>query len=306
MPSFDIVSEVDLQEARNAVDNASREVESRFDFRGVEATFELNDANKTIKVLSESDFQVNQLLDILRAKLLKRGIEGTSLDVPEDIVHSGKTWFVEAKLKQGIESAVQKKIVKLIKDSKLKVQAQIQGEEIRVTGKSRDDLQSVMALVRGGDLGQPFQFKTSATKAAGRQQKRGIPRFLYPFDELLYLEAVGDLAVDFDIHRTLLGYHQRLMNPAGAQQTRLQRAVDHHAVRHLHPQAADVRRLAHGAGHQQPQHRQQGAQQKHGLRIKETIDPAAKRAANRHAEKLAGGVDAHRGAFVARRRLFAN
>ncbi len=130
-----------------------------FDFRGVEATFELNDANKTIKVLSESDFQVNQLLDILRAKLLKRGIEGTSLDVPEDIVHSGKTWFVEAKLKQGIESAVQKKIVKLIKDSKLKVQAQIQGEEIRVTGKSRDDLQSVMALVRGGDLGQPFQFK---------------------------------------------------------------------------------------------------------------------------------------------------
>ena len=108
MPSFDIVSEVDLQEARNGVENAVREVESRFDFRGVEATIELNDANKTIKVLSESDFQVNQLLDILRAKLLKRGIEGTSLDVPEDFVHSGKTWFVEAKLKQGIESAVQK------------------------------------------------------------------------------------------------------------------------------------------------------------------------------------------------------
>ncbi|STE76730.1 nucleotide-binding protein [Escherichia coli] len=102
MPSFDIVSEVDLQEARNAVDNASREVESRFDFRNVEASFELNDASKTIKVLSESDFQVNQLLDILRAKLLKRGIEGSSLDVPENIVHSGKTWFVEAKLKQGI------------------------------------------------------------------------------------------------------------------------------------------------------------------------------------------------------------
>ncbi len=91
MPSFDIVSEVDLQEARNAVDNASREVESRFDFRNVEASFELNDASKTIKVLSESDFRVNQLLDILRAKLLKRGIEGSSLDVPENIVHSGKT-----------------------------------------------------------------------------------------------------------------------------------------------------------------------------------------------------------------------
>ena len=180
MPSFDIVSEVDLQEARNAVDNASREVESRFDFRGVEATFELNDANKTIKVLSESDFQVNQLLDILRAKLLKRGIEGTSLDVPEDIVHSGKTWFVEAKLKQGIESAVQKKIVKLIKDSKLKVQAQIQGEEIRVTGKSRDDLQSVMALVRGGDLGQPFQLNNFRDLGGGQTAKSGeFPRFFY-------------------------------------------------------------------------------------------------------------------------------
>ena len=158
MPSFDIVSEVDLQEARNAVDNASREVESRFDFRGVEATFELNDANKTIKVLSESDFQVNQLLDILRAKLLKRGIEGSSLEVPENIEHSGKSWSVEASLKQGIDAALAKKIVKLIKDSKLKVQAQIQGEQVRVIGKSRDDLQSVMALIRGGNLGQPFQF----------------------------------------------------------------------------------------------------------------------------------------------------
>ncbi|STM49475.1 nucleotide-binding protein [Escherichia coli] len=101
MPSFDIVSEVDLQEARNAVDNASREVESRFDFRNVEASFELNDASKTIKVLSESDFQVNQLLDILRAKLLKRGIEGSSLDVPENIVHSGKTWFVGSETETG-------------------------------------------------------------------------------------------------------------------------------------------------------------------------------------------------------------
>ena len=81
----------------------------RFDFRNVEASFELNDASKTIKVLSESDFQVNQLLDILRAKLLKRGIEGSSLDVPENIVHSGKTWFVEAKLKQGIEARLRRK-----------------------------------------------------------------------------------------------------------------------------------------------------------------------------------------------------
>lgn len=94
-------------------------------------------------------------------------------------MHSGKTWFVEAKLKQGIESAVQKKIVKLIKDSKLKVQAQIQGEEIRVTGKSRDDLQSVMALVRVAIWDSRSSSKTSATKAASRQQKAGNSRFFY-------------------------------------------------------------------------------------------------------------------------------
>lgn len=159
MPSFDIVSEIDMQEVRNAVENAERELATRFDFRNVPASFELNEKNQSIKVSCESDFQVNQLLDILRAKLLKRGIEGSSLDVPEEIEHSGKTWSVDAKLKQGIEASIAKKIVKLIKDNKLKVQAQIQGEEIRVTGKSRDDLQSAIACVRGAELGQPFQFK---------------------------------------------------------------------------------------------------------------------------------------------------
>lgn len=158
MPSFDIVSEIDMQEVRNAVENAEREVTARFDFRGVTATFDLNDKNQSIKVVSESDFQVNQLLDILRAKLLKRGIEGASIDVPEEFEHSGKMWSVDARLKQGIDAPMAKKIVKLIKGSKLKVQTQIQGEQLRVTGKSRDDLQGVMALVRGGNLGQPFQF----------------------------------------------------------------------------------------------------------------------------------------------------
>ncbi|ALB65867.1 YajQ family cyclic di-GMP-binding protein [Cronobacter muytjensii] len=158
MPSFDIVSEVEMREVQNAVENATRELETRFDFRNVTASFELNEKNQTIKVTSESDFQVNQLLDILRAKLLKRGIEGSSIDVPEEFEHSGKTWSVEAKLKQGIDTAMAKKIVKLIKDSKLKVQAQIQGEQVRVTGKARDDLQQAIALVRGGNLGQPFQF----------------------------------------------------------------------------------------------------------------------------------------------------
>jgi len=98
MPSFDIVSEIDMQEVRNSVENAERELATRFDFRNVPASFELNEKNQSIKVSCESDFQVNQLLDILRAKLLKRGIEGGSLDVPEEFEHSGKTWSVEAKL----------------------------------------------------------------------------------------------------------------------------------------------------------------------------------------------------------------
>ncbi|MDU2734227.1 MAG: DUF520 family protein, partial [Mixta calida] len=90
---------------------------------------------------------------------LKRGIEGAALDVPEQIEHSGKNWSLDLKMKQGIEADMAKKIVKLIKESKIKVQPQIQGEEVRVNGKSRDDLQSAIALIRGGNLGQPFQFK---------------------------------------------------------------------------------------------------------------------------------------------------
>jgi hypothetical protein len=159
MPSFDIVSEIDMQEVRNAVENATRDLGTRWDFRNVPASFELNEKNQSIKVATESDFQVQQLLDILREKLSKRSIDGAALEIPEEFTHSGKTYSVEAKLKQGIETSVAKKIVKLIKDSKLKVQAQIQGEELRVTGKSRDDLQGAMALVRGGNLGQPFQIK---------------------------------------------------------------------------------------------------------------------------------------------------
>ncbi|KLN96464.1 YajQ family cyclic di-GMP-binding protein [Moellerella wisconsensis] len=158
MPSFDIVSEVELHEVRNAVENAQRELTSRWDFRNVTASIELNEKNESIKLTSESDFQVNQLVDILREKMSKRGIDGAVLTVPSEMLHSGKMYSVEATLQQGIDTAQAKKIVKLIKDSKLKVQAQIQGEQVRVTGKSRDDLQAVMNLVRQSDLGQPFQF----------------------------------------------------------------------------------------------------------------------------------------------------
>ena len=158
MPSFDIVSEITMHEVRNAVENATRDLANRWDFRNVQASIELNEKNESIKLATESDFQLEQLLDILRNACIKRGIESASLDVPADYEHSGKTYSKEVKLKQGIETETAKKITKLIKDSKLKVQTQIQGHQVRVTGKSRDDLQAVIQLVKGAELGQPFQF----------------------------------------------------------------------------------------------------------------------------------------------------
>lgn len=155
MPSFDIVSEVALNEVQNAVDNANRELQTRFDFRGVEAAFELN--KEVIKLSADADFQLKQMMEILRDKVLKRNIDTTCLE-PGEPVHSGRRFSMEVSLKQGIATDVAKKLVKLIKDSKLKVQAAIQGDEVRVTGKKRDDLQEAMALVRQAELGQPFQF----------------------------------------------------------------------------------------------------------------------------------------------------
>lgn len=158
MPSFDIVSEITMHEVKNAVDNANRDLSNRWDFRNVTASIELNEKNETIKVATESDFQLEQLIDILRNAMQKRNTEPTSLDIPTDYEHSGKTYAKEIKIKQGIETELAKKISKMIKDSKLKVQTQIQGDKVRVTGKSRDDLQSVIQLVKSAELGQPFQF----------------------------------------------------------------------------------------------------------------------------------------------------
>ncbi len=158
MPSFDIVSEIDMQEVRNAVENATRDLSNRWDFRNVPANFEFSEKNQSINISSASDFQVKQLLDILREKLAKRGIEGAALEIPEQLEHSGKIYGLDVRLKQGIESLMARKLVKLVKDSKLKVQAQIQGDQVRVTGKSRDDLQQLIVLIRGSELGQPFQF----------------------------------------------------------------------------------------------------------------------------------------------------
>ncbi|ACA30816.1 YajQ family cyclic di-GMP-binding protein [Histophilus somni] len=158
MPSFDIVSEITLYEIRNAVENANRVLSTRYDFRGVEATIELNEKAETIKVTTESDFQLEQLIEILISSCVKRDIQHNSLDIPADSEHSGKLYSKEIKLKQGIETDMAKKIIKLIKDAKLKVQTQIQGEQVRVSGKSRDDLQATIQLVKNAELGQPFQF----------------------------------------------------------------------------------------------------------------------------------------------------
>ncbi|SDK28448.1 YajQ family cyclic di-GMP-binding protein [Billgrantia gudaonensis] len=156
MPSFDIVSEFDKHEARNAVDQANREIQGRFDFRGVSADFELS--GETVTLQAEVDFQLRQMLDVLRNRLIARGIDPRCMDVAEPEL-SGVRARQTVRLKQGLEAQEAKDIVKRIKASKLKVQAQIQGDQVRVTGKKRDDLQSAMALLKaedGPDI--PLQF----------------------------------------------------------------------------------------------------------------------------------------------------
>ena len=156
MPSFDIVSEVEMTEVRNAVENSTRELDTRFDFRGVDASFELKGEKVTVK--AEVDFQVNQMLDILRGQLAKRKVDAKAMKIDDKPTHSGKTFYTNVEFQQGIDSLTAKKVVKLIKDKKLKVQVAIQGDKVRVTGKKRDDLQAVMAEVREAEMDQPFQF----------------------------------------------------------------------------------------------------------------------------------------------------
>ncbi len=156
MPSFDTVSEVDMQEVRNATDQANRVIDTRFDFKGVDAAFEQNEAEITLT--AEQEFQLQQMLDILREKLAKRKVDVAALEIkdPDIALNHVKQ---QVHIKQGIESDIAKKIVKSIKASKIKVQTQIQGEQLRVTGKKRDDLQQVMALLREAEYGLPLQFK---------------------------------------------------------------------------------------------------------------------------------------------------
>jgi uncharacterized protein YajQ (UPF0234 family) len=155
MPSFDIVSEVDLHQLTNAVDQAGRIVANRFDFKGVDASFERDERRVTIT--AEAEFQVVQMEDMLRSALVKCDIDPAAMDCGE-METSGKQVRETVVLRHGLDSAQCKSIVKQIKDEKLKVQAQVQGEQVRVTGKKRDDLQRVIALLREEDFGAPLQF----------------------------------------------------------------------------------------------------------------------------------------------------
>jgi len=155
MPSYDVVSEIDMHELTNAVDQANRELATRFDFRGVEAKFELKDG--VITTTADAEFQLNQMEDILRNKMVKRNVDTGSLEI-KDPEGAGKQVRQAINVKQGLESEHTRKIVKLIKESKIKVQAAIQGDKVRVTGKKRDDLQQTMALLREGKVGMPLQF----------------------------------------------------------------------------------------------------------------------------------------------------
>ena len=155
MPSFDVVSEVNAHELANAVDQANRELETRFDFRGSGATFELSDF--VVTLAAPNEFQVRQMRQILTDKLGRRKIDVGAMNPEEPEVALNNTQQ-KIVLRNGIDSDHARKIVKSIKDSKLKVQASIQGEQVRVTGKKRDDLQAVMQLLKKAGLGQPLQF----------------------------------------------------------------------------------------------------------------------------------------------------
>ena len=156
MPSFDAVSKVDTSELTNAVDQVSREIGQRYDFKGSSAKIE--EADDVITLYADSEFQIKQIQDILYGRAAKRGIDVASFDPQKIEAIGGDKAKQLIKVKQGIEKELAKKMVKLVKDSGLKVQAAIQGDEVRVTGKKRDDLQACIALFRSSKLEQPLQY----------------------------------------------------------------------------------------------------------------------------------------------------
>jgi len=156
MPSFDVVSDFDAHEANNAVDQANREVNTRFDFKGTGSNFALED--QVISLTTQSDFQLKQMLDMLRQKLAKRGIDIACMEEKEP-EFSGNEARQQIILRRGIESDLARKLVKMVKTSKLKVQAAIQGEKLRISGKKRDNLQAAIALLKDTDVDLPLQYE---------------------------------------------------------------------------------------------------------------------------------------------------
>jgi uncharacterized protein YajQ (UPF0234 family) len=156
MPSFDVVSDFDAHEASNAIDQSNREVTTRFDFKGTGSKYELD--GQVISLTSQSDFQLQQMLDILRQKLAKRGIDIACLDEKEP-EFSGSEARQQVILRKGIDSDLARKLVKMVKGSKLKVQAAIQGDQLRISGKKRDDLQAVITLLKNADVELPLQYE---------------------------------------------------------------------------------------------------------------------------------------------------
>ncbi len=155
MPSFDVVSEVDMHELRNAVDQANKEVTTRYDFKGSDCCFELNDEVITLK--AEGEFQIKQMRDVLRSKMVARKVDTSALDI-QDVEGQLKNTRQRMLLKQGLDGDAGRKVSKLIKAGKFKVTTQMQDKQVRVTGKKRDDLQQVMAMLRAEDIGVPVQF----------------------------------------------------------------------------------------------------------------------------------------------------
>ncbi|HCF72987.1 MAG: YajQ family cyclic di-GMP-binding protein [Proteobacteria bacterium] len=156
MPTFDVVSQVDWHEVRNAVDQVNREVSNRFDFKGSDARVE--QAESLLTIYADDDFKIGQITDILDMRLAKRGIDVTCLQ-PDEVVERGAGKVrQEIRIRHGIESELAKTLVKKIKKEKLKVQAAVQGDQLRVSGKKRDDLQAVIALLKNEDIGLPLQY----------------------------------------------------------------------------------------------------------------------------------------------------
>lgn len=158
MPSFDTVCEANFVEIKNAIDNTSKEINTRFDFKGTSAAVELKEKDKEIIVFGDAAFQLDQVEDVLRNKLTKRNVDVRFLDKGDMQKIGGDKVKVHIKVKNGIEAESAKKITKLLKESKLKVQAAIQGDAIRVTGAKRDDLQAAMALIRSEITDMPVSF----------------------------------------------------------------------------------------------------------------------------------------------------